>query len=89
MLPPPVANPATALPHAAGMDTKRKYYPKKWQWAEAQAEAWRRQAADLASTRYPSSSWRHVRRKMDGIGHAHDQAVRFDALARRYRARDL
>ena len=70
------------------MDRKRKYYPKKWQWAEAQAEAWRQQADALANTHYPSYSWRHVRRKMEGVDRARQEAARFANLAERYRARD-
>lgn len=71
------------------METKRPYYPKKWQWAEARTEELRRQFRERNASRYASYQRSSIRRKGESLDHLSAEITRMAQLTERLKAANV
>lgn len=69
------------------MEAKRKFYPKKWQWAEAKLDELYDQL-NAPRDYIPSADWRKIRQRSGSRDHLFAEISRVRRMAERFKAAD-
>jgi hypothetical protein len=75
-----VAAAATALPYASGMNTEKRWLPRR-EWAQREVARIDADLAALRAERIPSANWRRIRAKAAAAQRLRERRARLASIA--------